>query len=236
MSALEWARVGEYSVVPGHPSEVGFPIGKPIADAVEIRALVPDDMAAVRRLHVMSQRALTSDYLSEEEIAVSVARFGTPEHTDMVLDAHPLAAWLDGHLVGTAGWTAMADRRITARIVHVHVDPLFVRLGIGQRLVQAAEASAREAGFQRFSARVTYNALAFFEGLGYARTSYGLQMLTRDCGLPVAHMRRSPAPEADIILPLQVPLVIMPELAPLPAAEPSLGGVLPELAVILHQS
>ena len=83
------------------------------------------------------------------------------------------AGWLGDELVGTAGWTP-ADDSGSAGTHHVGVRPAAVHAhGIGCRLARDAEARARAAGFERFSARATLNSVGFFEKLGYDVTSYG---------------------------------------------------------------
>lgn len=136
-----------------------------LANAVELRPLTIDDMAAVRYMHTLSLRCLTG--LGEDEIEALTAEIQSPEYTDRLMTGRLLLAWLDRELVGSAGWAMATDGADNAEINSVFVHPLFTRCGIGLRLVRTVEGELRGLGFHKFTVAVTPDAADFFIRLGY---------------------------------------------------------------------
>lgn len=165
-----------------------------IATAADIRPIGPDDLAEVRSLHAISFRALASQTFTEEEIEAYTDHVYSMAYTETLSEAirrrQLLGAWFDAQLVGTAGWTAGDGNISAARIRWVHVRPLFTGLGLGTRLVGAAESAARRAGFELLSVEATLNAAEFFAGLGYETSSHGVRALPPGQNLAVAYMRK----------------------------------------------
>ena len=64
------------------------------------------------------------------------------------------------------------------------------RLGIGRRLLAAAEACAQQRGFERLSCCATANAVPFFLRFGYEMASAGVRTLPLNCVLPVTFLRK----------------------------------------------
>lgn len=165
------------------------------ADRIAIRPVGLDDWASVRYVHSTAFRLLAAGHFTPDECDAFAGFVRSQDYVDLLIAENVQAAWLDGELVGTSGWTPADDNGALARITAVFVRPFFTRLGIGRRLVLDAEARARNAGFERFSARVTFNAVGFFEKLGYDITSYGIQPIAAEQGLPITYMRRHPLPD-----------------------------------------
>ena len=107
-----------------------------------------DDWSSVRHVHMLSFSRLIGPSLSDGEAAVETykAVVAAPEHTEALQAANLYVAWVDGYMTGTCGWLPVGDRGTAARLTAVYVDPTFTRLGIGRRLVQAAEVQAYTAG------------------------------------------------------------------------------------------
>ncbi len=158
------------------------------ANAVELRPLAVDDMASIRYLHTLSLKCLTG--LSDDEVETLTAEIQSPEYTDRLMTGRLLTAWLGGELVGSAGWAMSARDEQAAEIGAVFVHPLFVRCGIGRRLVRAVEAEARGLGFRTFTAPVTPDAALFFERLGYRMSSRKRGQGAKRSALPLAVARR----------------------------------------------
>jgi GNAT superfamily N-acetyltransferase len=152
----------------------------------------------IRSLHASSFRALAAPALDASQVAAYVDWIYSPDYTDVLITQDLLTAYYEHHLVGTAGWIPADDAGVSARISAVYVAPLFARLGIGRRLLAAAEARAEMAGFRSFSARVFPKAFGFFESMGYARSSQGALSIGTDNGIPVTFMRKAAPRPTDV--------------------------------------
>lgn len=83
-----------------------------------------------------------------------------------------LVAELDGNLVGMGGIRRDAEAR--AHVLRVRVHPATRRRGVGRALMAALEQRARDLGMWCMYLDTATNqpeAMAFYEGLGYAETS-----------------------------------------------------------------
>lgn len=173
-----------------------------IASAAEIRPIGPDDLAEVRSLQAASFRLLAAQAFTEEETVAFTDHVYSLPYTEALSDAirrhQLLGAWFDGRLVGTSGWIASEGSALAARIRWVYVQPLFTGVGLGTRLVEAAEAAARRGGFKVFAVEATLNAVEFFAGLGYETSSHGVRSLPRGQTLAVAYMRKHLGDEAQV--------------------------------------
>lgn len=158
---------------------------------LELRDADPDHWADIRHLHALSFRHLTGPSLDPHQTTELVGRIYEPDYSLMLQAQDLLVAWIDRQIVGTAGWVPFDGRGVTARITSVSVSPLFTRLGVGRRLVEATEAKASLAGYQDFAVRVFPPSAGFFETLGYARSAQGVQSLGAEGELPVVFMRKS---------------------------------------------
>jgi GNAT superfamily N-acetyltransferase len=162
-------------------------------DQVSLRPVGFDDWASVRYVHATAFGTLGHRHHTRAEIDAFARRVRSHGYAAQMQREHLVAAWLEGELVGTAGWTPADDSGVLARITSVFVRPLFTCGGIGTRLVSDAEARARAAGFERFSARVPLNAVGFFEKLGYEVSSHGVHALTNEHCMQVVYMRKKPS-------------------------------------------
>ena len=195
--------------------------GGGLLDRVSLRAVGLDDWSDVRYVHVRALERLAGLHLDAEETAAIKDYVATPEYTDEIQRESLHAAWLDGHLIGTAGWGPADDTGISARVTSAFVDPMFARLGVGRLLVVNAEERARAAGFRIFTTRTTSNAVGFFEALGYEISSYGVCSIAADRGIPVTFLKKRDAIHATI--PTPTPAKADPVTVPLAG-----GGALPE--------
>ena len=161
-----------------------------IDEALDIRAVGLDDYAHVRYIHATSFRLHAASILDPEALAAASEHFVSPDYNDELMRQELVAGWIDGEMVGTADWHPAGDAEGTARIASVYVRPLFTGLGVGRRLVGAAETRARVRGFSQFSARTMASSAGFFERLGYEVTSHGASAVGR---LPLAYLRRREA-------------------------------------------
>jgi putative acetyltransferase len=158
--------------------------------AVAIRRVGLDDHSNVRHLHVRAMRLQCGDALSDAELAAFASFVESPDYSDLLRAEEVHGAFVDGQLIGTASWLANGDDGETARIASVFVHPMFVRLGIGGRLLAEVEGRATLSGFDQLGASATINAVPFFERYGYAEASRGVKAFGPECWLPVAFLRK----------------------------------------------
>jgi predicted GNAT family N-acyltransferase len=122
----------------------------------------------------MSVRVVTTDDEREDAFAVRRAVFveeqGVPE--DLEIDEHDpeathFVAYDDGTAVGAARLRGVDDE--TAKVERVAVLAERRGEGWGRRLMDAVEATAREAGFDRVTLHSQTHAADFYDYLGYER-------------------------------------------------------------------
>lgn len=188
--------------------------------AIAIRPIGLDDLSDVRHVHGLAYRALTGPALAEDQVDALVEFVRSPQYSDYLLGHGCVGAWIGNQLCGTAGWGPGTNIGVGAKLAGVCVDPLFSRLGIGRRLVEAAETRARRAGFSTVTSRTTANAVPFFAALGYTTSSQGAWMTPSGVSVPVVHMRKGP--ERDV------------QKAPAHEAAPMVAEQLLELVTRLH--
>ncbi len=183
------------------------PVRPSIDHAVDVAVVPIDEMSGIRHLHAASARRLAAGMLSEAEIAAFMQHVYSSAYStrlsDVVVADRMVGARINGELIATAGWLPANDRGSTARLVGVFVSPLYARLGIGRRVVQAAEQQARRAGFSTFTIRAPLGSKDFFERLGYQAASHGVWPLTRDVALPVAFLRKFDPPPPGVVVQLR---------------------------------
>ncbi len=161
------------------------------ASRLELRPAGVDDWGEIRDLHASAFRRLTAPWIAASACEAFAADLYEPEHTLALMRQDLMTAWLDGHLVGSAGWESLDPDLRIARITAVGVSPFFTRLGIGRRMVETAERRAAMAGFDRFATRAFPPAVEFFEALGYARSAQGSSGTDSADDLPVVFMRKA---------------------------------------------
>lgn len=166
-------------------------LGSGMADALELRPVSVDELSTLRYIHASAFKSMANASYPDEEIAAFCSYIYTSAYADLVLGENLFAGYLGGEMVATGGWTPADDNGVSARIRSIYVRPLFTGIGIGRRMTLEAEKQARRSGFRSFGARVTVNAIGFFEALGYEITSYGVHVLPGERGLPVCFMRKS---------------------------------------------
>jgi GNAT superfamily N-acetyltransferase len=181
-----------------------------LADAVVLRSIGLDEYSVVRFVHDASFRAHCAAHLSEDDVKAFRAHVNSPRYIDELQLEDLIGAWLDGELIGTAGWMPADDQGLCARIGSLFVRPLFSHIGIGKLLLAEAESRARRAGFKEFSTRVMPHAVPFLQRVGYEVTSRGVQPFGK-VSCAVAFMRKWPAASSQRIAipaPAEIPLAV----------------------------
>jgi GNAT superfamily N-acetyltransferase len=156
----------------------------------DLRAIGIDDLSAVRYVHASALRSAASAFHAPEEMDAMQSEVYSSVYAADLLSRVVFGAFTGGQLIGTAGWCAANDAGETARVTDVYVHPLFMRSGIGRRLVARIEVEAGRAGFRELSVRSTTNAAAFFGKLGYDVASHGVRSTMTGIEVPVIFMRK----------------------------------------------
>ncbi len=162
-----------------------------LAKALTIRLVGMDEHTHVRHLHTKSMENQSADSLTDTEFQAFATFVRSSDYSDILKEENLYGAFTEGQLIGTASWQVNGDDGQMARISSVFVDPMFLRLGIGGRLLTEVEARAFQSGFNQLSISTTLNAVPFFEKAGYQVASRGVKALGTNCLLPVAFLRKS---------------------------------------------
>lgn len=145
---------------------------------VTIRPLGAADLDTVGALQEASILALGAGTYAPEQLA-AWARLGWHYRHQLPLDQGGfVVAERAGRVVGVGGWSPDSLVRELAWLRYLFVHPDCARQGIGRKLVDAAEASARALDKSAFHVWSSLNAVAFYEALGYRRLRAGRWPLT----------------------------------------------------------
>lgn len=149
------------------------------------------DRTAVCELHARSFAALAGNHNSATEIAAHIALIrGDDYPAELAANNLVVARNGSGTPVGTAGWCIHDATTATARIRKVFVAPSVAGTGLGRRLVEYVEDTARANGFRAFYVRANANAEGFYARLGYRRTGEGRMPAANGVSLPVVFMEK----------------------------------------------
>lgn len=130
---------------------------------VSIRLAGSTDLAAIARVHAASVRALCSAAYRDEQLETWV-HAGPGLYRRLLGSATVYVATVSRAVVGFAAVSA-ARREVRA----LYVDPAFVGLGLGARLLLRVEQVARALGLREIRLAATLNAVHFYERCGWSR-------------------------------------------------------------------
>ncbi len=154
--------------------------------------MTPDDVVAVRGLHMASVERLSGTHYTAGEIAAYLRSMAADGYADELLANNlTLAETPHDRLAGTAGWCLLEDAPETVRIRKVFVAPDLAGQGLGRLLVREVERQALRGGFRHAFVRANANAVAFYEALGYHPVGHGVMPVAEGVGLAVSYMRKA---------------------------------------------
>jgi GNAT superfamily N-acetyltransferase len=159
-------------------------------DLLHIRPIGIDDWSAVRYVHTNAFRTIVAPHVAPDTVDAFLAALDGPGYTDRLGASDLTGAWLDGELVGTAGWRRLDDRAGVARIEALFVRPLFTFMGIGSALLAHAERRARDAGCVSFTATVPAISVPFLLRFGYDIAAHGTDLPGAPFDEPLFLMRK----------------------------------------------
>jgi GNAT superfamily N-acetyltransferase len=164
--------------------------GSRLPDLLRIRPIGIDDWSNVRYVHGNAFRTILGPHLTPETISSFLAALDDPGYVDRLRDCDLIGAWLDGELVGTAGWRRVDDRAGVATIEGLFVRPMFAFMGIGSALLAHAESRARDAGCVAFTATVAPVSVPFMLRFGYGIAAHGADLPEAPFDEPMFLMRK----------------------------------------------
>jgi putative acetyltransferase len=165
------------------------------AEGVLIRPMTVADIDDVLAMQAESFTTLAVDHHTVEQLTAHAALIRGPDYRAALSSFRMVVAVApDGAILGSAGWCQAEDASAGARIRKVFVAPGQARLGLGRRLVEAAEADARAAGHRHFIVRANANAAPFYERLGYRPLREGWMEVAGGIRLPAVFMEKPEAP------------------------------------------
>lgn len=165
-------------------------VGAPLPDLLRIRPIGIDDWSSVRYVHRDAFRTIIAPHITPEAAAAFLASLEDPAYADRLSACDLTGAWLDGELVGTAGWCRVDDRADVARIEGLFVRPLLTFMGIGAALLAHAESRARDAGCVAFTATVAPVSVPFLLRFGYDIAAHGADLPGAPFDEPMFLMRK----------------------------------------------
>jgi GNAT superfamily N-acetyltransferase len=151
---------------------------------VDIRPIrFPDRLEAAdaAELHAYERQArlVDIDAWGNDDLSYSAAELLALHHDRAFRDRVELGAWAGDRLVGSVSMTWERDGDATTAEATLGVDPAFRRRGIGTRLLEEAEATARDVG------RPVLSVWSDHGGLGLATTGEVLRAPDGSAGLPL---------------------------------------------------
>lgn len=161
------------------------------APQFEITPSSIDDFSTLRHVHSLAIQRILSASLSTDEVSQLVTHVRSAEYTSQLMAKEVLVARVNGVVVGSVAWAPTSDGTQVARISSHFVHPLYVGIGIGRALLDAAIELAAAAGYTKSMARVPATAISLYEGAGFAVMSHGVAKdLAPTVAMHVAFMRR----------------------------------------------
>jgi N-acetylglutamate synthase-like GNAT family acetyltransferase len=141
-----------------------------VTDTLRLRQATLEDSDALERLFAASARGLLRPDHTEQQIEVAIA-------TRMEVDTAVIRAGTffvleaAGEIVGCGAWSPWPKTRAgqVARIRGCFVHPNWARRGIGRRLLEECEASAREHGLVSAELMATLTGRRLYQACGYVR-------------------------------------------------------------------
>ncbi|QNI38496.1 GNAT family N-acetyltransferase [Edaphobacter sp. 4G125] len=150
-----------------------------------LRIATAEDVASIRELIDASVRGLQAGDYSPAQIDASLRTVFTLD-SQLIKDGTYLVAFSEnGEMAGCGGWSKRktlygGDHQVerieselldpavdAAKVRAIFIHPRFARMGLGSKILAAAEEAARQAGFHRFEMGSTLTGVALYTLKGY---------------------------------------------------------------------
>jgi putative acetyltransferase len=137
------------------------------AEVLRLRPVRASDLDAIARMQEISIMALGAPVYGEDK-AKAWARLGYQFRYDLIGEGAFWVAEREARILGVGGWSPDSVEADLAWLRYLFVHPEATRRGIGRRLVERAERSARAAGRPRLRVWSSLNATSFYRAVGFA--------------------------------------------------------------------
>lgn len=152
---------------------------------VLIRSATAADAEEICSVHIAAIRKVCCSAYDPAQIE-SWAGGKSPERYLVPIARHPFfVAVVDEYIIGFCDLDPQGGR-----VLALYVHPAYLRQTVGNRLLQAAEAAARDRSLSRLRLRATLNAIPFYEANGYTVDGMGSHTLADGTNLPCADMHK----------------------------------------------
>lgn len=155
-----------------------------------VRPLAEADLDAIAALQEASIMAFGLQAYGRRK-AEAWARIGYQVRHDLLAQGTFFVAERDARLLGVGGWSPDSLDHRVAWLRYLFVHPDAIGQGVGRRLVEAAEASARAAGRGQLRVWSSLNAVGFYRALGYRSIRRAAMPLAAEIDIDYVLMARN---------------------------------------------
>lgn len=150
-----------------------------------IRAALASDAVGIAEAHIRSIRELCGPSYEPSQIDAWVLGKRAELYLEEIANKPFFVAVLNE---GIAGFSLLHPA--TADVRAIYVRPDCARQGVGRRLLEAVEASARMHALTRLKVQATVNAIPLYQVQGYTLDGFTSFMLKVGTALPCANMHK----------------------------------------------
>ena len=137
-----------------------------------IRKAKKEDCESIWHVHIRAIRNVCGSHYTREEIDSWTAVLKPIRYKNAIISGTLLVAVNGEAIVGFGNLN-----RDSGEVEAVYVDPEYVNLGIGIRLLRALERAAQEAGLTSLHLSSSLNAVPFYERAGYKPEKHSRYLL-----------------------------------------------------------
>ena len=164
-----------------------------MADEI-LRVARPEDHAAVSDLLSRSYSILMAHAYPVDLLALALPIITKASPALLASGRYAVIETGDRRLAGCGGWSRErpGSGEVTPGLAHIRhfaIDPAWFRRGLGRRLYDWCEETARKEGMKAFECHSSLNAESFYRALGFTRVGT-LSIDFGSCALPAIVMTR----------------------------------------------
>jgi len=141
-------------------------------DMITIRRAQQEDSESILQVHIRAIKEMCIGHYSQEEVNLW-SNVLKPGRYIKAIVRGPFFVATDGDAI--VGFSNLNQK--SGEVEAVYVDPGYVGLGVGRRLLQALENEARDAGLTSLHLSASLNAVPFYEKAGYRSQNHTKHLL-----------------------------------------------------------